>query len=200
VNSLTRLFAEDLWSLVGVFALAELGLVIALVRTGRRGLLVPVAILPIVAALLVVVEVMVVTDREQIDGLIDEMRAAVLAEDADGFVKHLAPQCRYGNIGPEHIRQTAATVFGMFDIERLKISNRKTQVSRLRREATAEFLAVARGRQGELEFAPYPTRWILTFQQSREGQWRVVEIQQIAAFGQDRQPMEPLFPGEIPGP
>ncbi len=200
MNSLTRLFAEDFWSLVGLCALVELGLVIALVRTGRRGLLVLVALTPFVAGALVAVELLIVTERERVDGLIDEMAAAARAEDVDGLVKHLAPNCRYGNIGPDGIRQTAATIFGMFDIERLTLSSRKTQVARLRKEATAEFLAVARGRQGQIDFAPYPTRWIFTFQQNRDDEWRVVEIQQVAAFGQDRQPVEPLFPGEIPGP
>jgi hypothetical protein len=60
-------------------------------------------------------------------------------------------------------------------------------------QARVDFLAVVRGRQNNVDFSPYPTRWIFTFIRSPHGIWQIEEIQQIQAFGETRQTVAPSF-------
>jgi hypothetical protein len=188
---LIRLFAEDVWPLIWVIALVELLLVIAMVGTGRGRLLIWIAALPVLAVALLGVEWLWVTDRERVDGIIDQIAEAVRHEDAESLVQHLAPRCRYGGMNRDGIQRTAASLFQTLEIDSLKLSSRKTQMFRLRKEATAEFLAVIRGKQSNVDFSPYPTRWVLTFNQDTNGRWQVAEIQQLPAFGDNHEPLAP---------
>jgi len=157
-----------------------------MVGTGRGQLLLWIVALPILAVLLLVVEWLWVTDRERVEGVIDQMAEAVRHEDAEALVQHLAPQCHYEGMNREGIQRSAASLFQTLEIEKLSISSRKTQVFPLRKEATCEFLAVVRGKQSNVDFNPYPTRWVLTFTQDADGPWMLVDIQQIPAFGANR--------------
>jgi hypothetical protein len=164
---------------------AALGLAIAMVATGRGRYLIGIAALGCLALVLVIVEWSWVTDRERVDGIIDDMARAALHEDSATLVGYLAADCRYGSMDRNAIAAFADSIFRQFAIDRVSVSSRKTDVFPVRREARAEFLAVVRGRQNNVDFSPYPTRWILTFVQ-RDGGWQVVEIQQIPAFGERR--------------
>jgi hypothetical protein len=106
-------------------------------------------------------------------------------------VQHLAANCHYGSLDRDRIGALADLIFQRYAIDKVSVTSRKTEVFPLRSEAKAEFLAVVRGRQSNVDFSPYPTRWILTFVQNPQGVWQVVEIQQIPAFGESRQAMTP---------
>jgi hypothetical protein len=107
------------------------------------------------------------------------------------LMSHVAPQCRYGPMGRTAIEQQAAGVFRTYDIDQLKLNGRKTHVSRLRNEATAEFVAVARAREGTTDMSPYPSRWKLTFQQVDGGAWQAFDVQQLPVVGDNREPITP---------
>lgn len=195
---LYRLFAENVWPLIWLIALVELILVIAMVGTGRGRFLLWIGSLALFAVLLVGVEWLWVTDAERIDGAINQVADAVRREDADGILRHLAPQCRFGSYNRDAIGQQAEALFRQVEFDRVTISQRKTQVFRLRKQATAEFLAVARGKQSGVEFNPYPTRWILTFIQAEDGLWQVMDIQQLQAFGDGDRPVSTPDPAGLP--
>ena len=192
---LEGLFAENVWPIIWVLAVVALILVIAAVATGRAKYLFAVAALGLLAGTLVIVEWVWESDGERVDKVIDALAEAVRHEDADAIEPHLSPQCRYGPANRDQIVQFADTVFRRIEIDRLTISGRKTEVFSLRNEATTEFLAVVRGTESNVEFNPYPTRWILTLRPNRSGQWQVVDIQQIPAFGENRQPINPSSGG-----
>ncbi|MBI3462454.1 MAG: hypothetical protein HY000_05250 [Planctomycetes bacterium] len=190
-----HLFAENVWPLIWLIALAELVLLIAMVGTGRGRLLVWMGVLAALAVLLLLLEWLLVTDRERVDGIVNQMAKAVRNGDIDGLLNHLAPQCHFGDMNREGVRQLASSVIHEFEIDRVTVGDRKTQVFPHRKQATAEFLAVVRGKQAKVEFAPYASRWILTFHQDPAGQWQVVEIERLQAFGENRQPVPP--PGRL---
>ena len=186
----SHLFAENVWPLIWVIALAELILLIAVVGLGRGKLLVWMGVLAFVAVFLVLLEWLLVTDRERVDGIVDQVAQAVRREDIEGVLEHLAPECRFGSHNREGIRHMAAAVLREVEIERVTLSDRKTQVFPERGEATTQFLAVARGRQSTVEFGPYAARWTLTLNQGPAGQWQIVNIEQLQAFG-DQHPSPP---------
>ena len=198
MNWLKTLFAENPWPLIWVLALAALGLVIAMIATGRGKYLLGVWVLAGLAVVLLALEWFWQTDRERVDQIIVDLAAAVQLEDANEIAKHLAPNGHYGSLDREGIRRLAESTFRNFDIDKLTINGKKTEVSTLRKQATSEFLAVVRGKQSNIEFNPYPTRWILTFDQSKSGDWLVVDIQQIPAFGESRQPIGPPDRSSLP--
>lgn len=188
---LEGLFAEDVWSLLWVFALGALVLAIATVATGRTKFLLGIAALAVLAVLLVLVEWLWETDRERVDKVVEILAQAVRDEDAAAIERHLSPRCRYGSANRDDIVQLAGSVFRTIEIDKLTISGKKTEMFPLRKEATTEFLAVVRGKQSNVEFNPYPTRWILTFRQNTSDEWQVGDIQQIPALGENRQPLMP---------
>lgn len=188
---LEGLFAESVWPIIWVLALVALILVIATVATGRAKYLFGIGALGLLAGLLVIIEWLWETDRERVDKVIEALAQAVRQENAAEIEPHLSPQCRYGVANRDQIVRLADSVFQRIEINKLTISGKKTEVFPLRKEATTEFLAVVRGRQSSVEFNPYPTRWIFTLRQNSSGQWQVVDIQQIPALGESRQPISP---------
>jgi hypothetical protein len=192
------MFAEDVWPLLWVLALGALVLAIATVATGRAKFLFGIAALALLAIVFVLVEWLWETDRERVDKVVELLAQAVRNKDSAAIARHLSPQCRYGGANRDEIVRRAESIFQSFEIDRLTISGKKTEVFRLRQEATCEFLAVVRGKQSNVEFNPYPTRWIFTFIQDTSGQWQVSEIQQIPAFGESHEPISPPGRGAIP--
>ena len=180
---IVHLFAEDVWPLIWLLALAELILFIAMVGTGRGRYLVWMGVVAALAMLLVVLEWVLVTDRERVDAVVDQMARAVRHKDFDAVLRHLAPQCHFGGYDRERIRELADTELRDIEIDRITVSDRHTQVFPQRKQATAQFLAVVRGKQSKVEQPPYASRWMLTFHQDTTGQWQVVEIERLRAFG-----------------
>lgn len=195
---LEGLFADNVSTLLWLLALGALVLVIATVATGRAKFLLGVAALAALAVLLVIVEWLWETDRERVDKVVEILAQAVRDADAAAIERHLAPRCRYGGANRSEIVRRAESLFQTFEIDKLTISGKKTEVFPLRQEARCEFLAVVRGRQSNVEFNPYPTRWIFTFTQDTSGEWQVSEIQQIPAFGESHEPISPPGKGAIP--
>ena len=190
-----HLFAENVWPLIWLLALGELVLLIAMVGTGRGKLMVWMVVVAALAVVLVIVEWLLVTDRERVEGIVDQMARAVRNEEIDGLIRHLAPRCHFGDLDREGIRRLAASALRDIEIEKVTLSDRKTHVFPQRKQATAEFLAVVRGRQSNVDFPPYASRWIFTFHQDPAGEWQVVEIERLQAFGENRQPVPP--PGRL---
>ena len=190
-----HLFAENVWPLIWLLALAELVLLIGMVGTGRGRFLVWMGVLAALALFLLLLEWFLVTDRERVHGVVDQMAKAIRHQDIDGLLQHLAPQCHFGGMDREGVRRLASGVVHEFEIDRVTVSDRKTEVFPQRKQATAEFLAVVRGKQSKVEFAPYASRWRLTFHQDPAGRWQVIEIERMQAFGENRQPVPP--PGRL---
>jgi hypothetical protein len=174
---------DEVWPLIGLIAIIALGLAIAMVATGRGRFIAGIVALGCIALLLLAIEYLWVTDRERVDGIIRDMASSAVREDAAAMVRHLSPRCHYGKLDRAAIERLAASTFDQFAIDRVNISSRKTELFPMRNEARADFLAVVRGRQDNVEFRPYPTRWILTFVKSPQGVWQVEEIEQIPALG-----------------
>src|SRR5262245_32335453 len=189
MNLLEHYVGEDVWPLIGLFAVIALGFGIAMVATGRGRFLIGIIALGCLAVSLLVIERLWVTDKERVDGIINEMAQSALREDSAAIVRHLSLQCRYGNLDRSGIERLAAATFARVALDKVSVSSRKTEVFPMRGEARVDFLAVVRGRQNNVEFSPYPTRWIFTLVQNQHGAWEVEEIQQIPAFGESRQPI-----------
>ncbi len=189
------LLTDNVWPLIWCIALACLLLAIASYATGRGRLLQAIGGLAGLAALLLAIEWLVVSDRERIDAAIDDLADAVRTEEIHRIAPHLSPQCRYGNLGRDAVVRAAEDVLRGIQIDRITLNGRKTEVFPRRKEATAEFVAVTRGQQNNLEFGPYPTRWLLTFHQEKNGEWLIVEIQQLPTIGDNQAPLAP--PGRV---
>lgn len=194
MNVFERWLGDEVWPLICLLALVALGLAIAMAATGRGRFFIGVVALACLALLLVAIEYVWVTDRERVDGIVREMADSAVREDASGLVQHLSPTVRYGTLDRSAIERLASATFEQFAIDRVTVSGRKTEVFAKQGEARVDFLAVVRGRRNNVDFSPYPTRWVLTFVKNPQGVWLVEDIEQVTAYGENRQPIAPQVP------
>lgn len=82
---------EDPTTLVVAGALIEGLLAVALVKSGRGLLAVPMLVLALVLGVCLLVERLVVTDREQIEDVFGGVTKALMANDIDGVLAYIDP-------------------------------------------------------------------------------------------------------------
>jgi len=82
---------EDPTTVIVAGVLIEGLLAVALVKSGRGLLALPMLLVALVMGLVVLVERLVVTDREQIEEVLDGVTAALMANDLEGVLRHIDP-------------------------------------------------------------------------------------------------------------
>ena len=83
---------EDSTSVLAVTVLVEIILIVALLRSGKTSLLYVVLVVAVACGACVAIELMVETDRERIERVIEQTRSAVLANDREQVFHLIAPE------------------------------------------------------------------------------------------------------------
>jgi hypothetical protein len=174
-----QLLAEDVWRILWVIGLAELTLAIALVVTRRGKYLMAMGAVATAGLLLVIIERLWVTDRERIEQIVADMAVAVEHEDAAALVRHLGPNCRFGQLGRGEIEQLAQTALRQVQFDQIHLTQRRVDVYRIRRQARVQFVALSEGSASGTPINRYPTGWVLLFDQTNAGTWQVSKIERI---------------------
>ena len=169
---LTRLFFEDLSLLLPVEVVA-LAVVIGLYRrwrTPRSRWAVWIALLACVA--LAALQELVVTDREAIRAMVEEMAAAVQEGEVLSLGEHFASDIVFENDhGKDAVMQHAKSTLTQYSIRNARVSGFRIEVHD--DDATAIFQAVADIRTGSVETSyNTPTRWELKCRREAAG-WQV---------------------------
>ena len=100
---------EDSTSVLAVTVLVEIILIVALLRSGKTSLLYVVLVVAVACSACVAIELMVETDRERIEQVIEQTRSAVLANDREQVFHLIAPESR--NLRSEAARSLAQYLF-----------------------------------------------------------------------------------------
>jgi hypothetical protein len=112
---------ESPWPILVAGAVLEVGLVLALVRTGRAVLLAAIAGVGLATALLLVVERMVITETERVENTLDDLSRTLLTNDLPAVLDFIAPSATDVRALAEHslpeVKITAAHVGGDLEIQ-----------------------------------------------------------------------------------
>ena len=127
----------------------------------------------VVACLLLVIQTLVVTDRERIITICREMACAIEDGDVDGVGKHVAQTFAADSIDREALLASLTRILTQVCVEDPRLTRFEVTVDGAR--GGADFHARCRlVTPDAIEFAR-PTRWRLTFERV-DGRWQVVEI------------------------
>lgn len=170
------IFLESPWPILVIGIAIEAVLAILLLRTGLGRFLwamLGVAVLTLAALM---VERLVVTEREAVTDTIDACVAAIEANDLNRLLEHVSPSAMQP-------RADARWVLGRFEFRMARISNLEFTINRLTSPPTAKAkfkaLAAATDRQGEV---PYQSlSGVVTVTLRKEGgRWLVADYDRSA--------------------
>lgn len=178
------IFLESPWPaiLMGIVAEAILGAV--LVTTRRAMLLGAMAAVLVVALLGVALELLVVTEREQVEASLDGIVAALNANDLDRLLRdYIAPDAY-------RTRARASWALGRVEIQQAKYHNLRVTINKLTSPPTAdvEFYGVVyyRDRLGEIPREYYSAQFVAEFE-LRDGRWMVTDHVEYDIYGATHQ-------------
>jgi ketosteroid isomerase-like protein len=182
------LFSEDPSYLVGGLILTACVFLLALRSTQQGKYLVWALGALGLAAMLVVIDLLWVTDKERIEQVTHDLRRAVLASDAQRVLEHLTPDVEYfqgqvsvsGEATRELIRANLANA--RFDF--VHINDLQVSAGTRTRRGNAEFRVYAKGSL-RTSLATYNvgtanSTWSLGFQETETGVWKVNRITAVS--------------------
>ena len=130
------------------------------------------------AAVVVAVEWMWVTDTERIEDVVYDLRQAVLDSDIDRVLSHMTPNVQFlrGNTAydGEATRSLIQERLNHVTFEFIAIRNLQTNAGQQSRRGSAEFAALARTNLGTGN-----SIWSLGFQETQPGVWKVNRISPV---------------------
>lgn len=154
---------------IGLFVEGLLG--VALVHTRRGRLIAPMVIVALLVFGGVLLERLVVTEREQVEMTLDGAVEALNRNDLPAVLDYFTPQATQS-------RARARWAMERVEFTRVSIHALDIKIHRLTSPPTAEVrlngVAYYRDRKGEFPYEHYAARFIVHLEQ-RDGQWRVTD-------------------------
>lgn len=189
---------ETPWPAVVLCGVAELALAIMLLRSGRGRLLLAMGGVALLALALVIVERVVVTEREQVEMTLDDLASALKANDvqrAVSFISTSNPGLRsYAQRQLERVRIRDARVTGDLQIA---INQRQAPHT-----AIANFIGRVEGidRRGHAPYGTFISRFEVQLRQEG-GRWLITgyELQELAHPTRKKGPPGSPLPSPVPG-
>lgn len=172
---------EDPTLVLTLGAMTVAVLVIVLFKTGRAVMLVAIVGAVAVTGLCVLVERLIVTDREEVEITIDAVVTALQDNDAEAVLQHVAPDAT-------SVRLRARGVLLLVNIEEVRITKGpEIVIHTLTSPPTAEveMVVVGKGtlRIGATMHNQYPVELYLTLRRE-EDRWLIETAQHNMPFGQ----------------
>jgi hypothetical protein len=163
---------------VALFAVIEAGVLAWLYRSRRRAAVGAAVAVPILGALVVLIDLVHESPREHIDRVIEQTRQAVLAADAEAVIRNVDPDYDHQGVTYEGLRTWLPAQLQRWRIASLHVADRQfTTVAPTR--ITVRLQVRASGRSA-LGFAFVSrSRWRLTFLPLAD-RWVAAEIEPIA--------------------
>lgn len=189
---LTHFVFEDPWGVLGVLAVLTVLSLIALWMTQLTKYLWAAVGLIAFGVAVAGLDWYVVTDREKVEAIVEEMADAVRRSDPDGVIKHLdldgdgANKPSVAILGLS-LKETAAkglivNALGAFEFDILRISGMDAKVLPYSRTAEANFQVFAAastaspGAGGRMGIGSLNSNWSIGFHETEPGTWKVTSI------------------------
>jgi hypothetical protein len=190
MDFLQRLFLEDVWRLAVLAVLVIGATAIAWYhRPERCKWWIPVLAVVVMAGLFVVQRV-VVTDREQIRGILFELVVACETEDVDRIIATIDEGYNADGLTYDVLVPLIRQGFEVVDVSEIRLLG--LHIEPTGDEAVAKFAAIHRVDWGAGE-QPYRSRWELHWYH-REAGWKIDWIRPIPEEGQPAASLEELVP------
>jgi hypothetical protein len=205
--------SEDPTYVLGVLGILTVGFLIALKVTQQGKYLLYATGVFALAALLVVVERLWVTDAERIEQEVYALGKAVASSDAQGVLDRLTPDVQYviegRNRTGEDLKERIMYAVSNAKFDVLRISKLHARAGEQSRRGTAEFKVFSSGEfqpaySHPLHFAATNSSWSLGFREISPGVWKVYRISPAhlpglsLAMSADSVLKEPLAQPEVP--
>ena len=163
------IFLESPWPILFIGIAVEAVLAVVLLRTGRGAVLWGMIGAAAFVLLGLLVEWLVVTEREAVEHTLDACVAAVEANDVERLLSYISPSA-------QQARKEARWVLGRVQVEKARINDLEIKINRLTNPltATARFEAIGTGRdrKGELPYQTFPARVTVELRQEN-ARWLV---------------------------
>jgi hypothetical protein len=149
---------ESPWPVLFIGIVVEAALGLALLKTGRGKLLWAMIGVGVLTLLGLVVERLVVTDREAVADTLDAAAAAVEANDLERLLSYISPTA-------QRPQADSRFVLGRFEVSKARVRNLEVSINRLTSPPTAKakFTAFGQGRdrQGVFPYQAYSQQVIV---------------------------------------
>jgi len=184
--------SEDPTYLAGGLALLAVAFLIAL-RVSQQGkFLVWAGVALALAAAVVGIERVWVTDNERIEQVVYDLRREVENSNAEGVLALLTPNVHYVSGGGakegEAVRDYIRGILKQALFDFLRISHLKASAGGQSRRGKAEFRVIAGGSFGSLNFGTAGSDWSLGFEETSPKVWKVNRISPTRVPGEMPQP------------
>jgi hypothetical protein len=183
--------SEDSTLLAGLLLLVAGAFVVAMRATQQGKYLVRAVIAATLAATVVMVEWLWVTDNERIEQVVYGLRDAVASSDAEGVLHYMAPDVMYVKgdtaLDGEATRGLIRDNLSRVRFEIVRITNLETNAGRQSRLGTATFSAFFKGTAdasvAPLNFGSVNSIWSLGLRETGPGVWKVNRITPVQVPG-----------------
>ncbi len=119
----------------------------------------------------VLIDYLVITDREAIELTLGKLEAAFEEEDVDAVLALLADSFRVNGLDRAATERVLRELVRVTEIRRLRILVRQLDIAADHRTATVRIEAIADGTYSGNEFSLYRTSWLLTFVKQQGNRW-----------------------------
>jgi ketosteroid isomerase-like protein len=176
--------SEDPTLLAGLLLLVAGGFVVALRVTQQGKYLIRAAIAAALAATVVVVEWLWITDNERIEQVVYGLRDAVANSDVERVLGYLTPDVMYvardSSLDAEATRDLIRSNLSRARFELIRITNLETNVAEQSRRGTATFHVLAKGTMdtslASMNIGTLNSTWSLGLRETEPHVWRVSRI------------------------
>lgn len=181
--------SEDPWLIVSGLVLLGGSFLIALRTTGQGKYLIWAGSALGLAAVLLVVEGLWVTDNERIERVVYDLRRAVASSDVEGVLVHLTPDVEYSqgeaSLSSEATRALVRNNLGRAKFDFVRVSDLRTNHGEQSRRGTAEFRVYAKGTLdtslATMNVGTADSSWSLGFEETAKGVWKINRITALSA-------------------
>ena len=184
--ALITYFTENPWPLVFILALLELALIITIKARGQGVWLKLAFAVPVVALVVVVIELLIVTDREAVKSEIKSLADAVQQEDVDRILSHISRDYDDGGVSYETFKASVTALLGMLDLDSVTLFFEEIEAMRDGR-MMARFKALTMGKVSNVPYGSHPSRWQIYLRKT-DGRWLVCQIIPLEAKGTEAWP------------
>ncbi len=169
-------FTETAWPPILIAATIGVGFLLKWYSVQRMIYLITGGVFLASCLIIYAVEVSVVTEAEVIEGHVGELTGAVVDGDIEKAQFYFADN-PYGTV----VKFALDRILSIYDIEPdLEITDLYVTMNEPMTEAVSHFRANGSvGGRGEVAMRSGPTRWELTWEKQSDGQWKIVQIQQL---------------------
>jgi len=181
---------DDPWPLFGLLAVVELLLIVAIKVRGQGQWLKAAIGVAILGVGLLVASHLIVSDREAVMNRVRSAARAIEDRDPAAFMENISSGYDHGGMTHDQLKVFMPLTMGVLELDSVYFISAEVKV--VGGEGIADFVAIANGRMGGVDFAAHRSEWRIVCKREGESrEWKITEIQALGGQG--------IPPGGLPG-